>query len=127
MSVDTHTFGVHVRFVLSRKFIAKLHVLFDSSTFEELVEYLTLHPLNGSVIRGLNGVRKMRFADKLHGIGKQGGLRIIYSYEPSRRLVIIYIAYRKRDQSDLLPHQRDYIQSFSHIDIAESFQWHSAQ
>ena len=90
--MGTSSFGVHLRFVFSRKFVAKLHELFTPSSFEELLEFLALHPFNGSVIQGMNGVRKMRFGDKLRRVGKRSGLRIIYSYEPNSRLVIVYIA-----------------------------------
>ena len=60
---------------------------------EEILQYLTdeeyrefqnillIHPEAGKIISGSNGLRKIRW--KLQGMGKRGGLRIIYYWDVS--------------------------------------------
>ena len=51
----------------------------------ELLEILTHNPTRGSVVRGLNGVRKLRFADRVH----QSGTRVMYKYVPRKAVIIL--------------------------------------
>ena len=60
-----------------------LPLYLDDDEYAELQQYLMLHPETGEVVRGSGGVRKLRWARA--GMGKRGGLRVIYylKLEPS--------------------------------------------
>ena len=78
---------------------------------EEILQYLTdeeyrefqnillMHPEAGKIISGSNGLRKIRW--KLQGMGKRGGLRIIYYWDVSEDSIYLLLPYRKRTKDDL--------------------------
>jgi hypothetical protein len=102
-----------MQFVFSQQFHARLSQYFTQESLMELLEMLTRNPTRGRVVRGLQGVRKLRFADRLHRSGARGGLRVIYKYVPRNATFILYLVYRKSDQDDLLPRQRREIMSMT--------------
>lgn len=55
----------------------------DDGEYAELQQHLILNPKSGDVVPGSGGVRKLRW--RRQGMGKRGGLRIIYyvTYEPN--------------------------------------------
>jgi hypothetical protein len=106
-----------MHFKLSISFHSSLKRYFTASSLEEQSVILTRNPLGGFVIPQLKGARKLRFPDRMRNIGTRGGLRIVYRFMPHRKLIVLYLAYRKTDQSDLLPHQREYILNFSNADL----------
>lgn len=56
-------------------------------------------PEAGSVIRGTNGLRKIRFG--YGGRGKSGGGRTIYYVMLDEEIVYLLVAYAKADKEDL--------------------------
>jgi hypothetical protein len=69
-----------------------------------LEDAILLDPEAGAVIKGLKGVRKIRFA--LGAKGKRGGGRAIYLVVRVRDAVYLLLAYGKSDQKDLSSAQR---------------------
>lgn len=65
---------------------------------------LARNPDAGDVIKGLGGVRKVRFAMK--GRGKSGGGRAVYLVLRSEEAVYLLLAYDKTVQADLSQAQR---------------------
>jgi hypothetical protein len=63
-------------FIESTAFERVRDVYLDDDEYAELQEYLMEHPEAGDVIRGSGGVRKLRW--KRAGMGKRGGLRVLY-------------------------------------------------
>ena len=63
-------------FIESSVFERICPVYLDDDEYAELQEHLILNPEGGEVVRGSGGVRKLRWARA--GMGKRGGLRIIY-------------------------------------------------
>jgi hypothetical protein len=53
------------------------------------------------VIRGAHGIRKVRFAIPSRGVGKRGGLRVIYYYHVPGGEVILLDLYTKSQQDSL--------------------------
>jgi mRNA-degrading endonuclease RelE of RelBE toxin-antitoxin system len=96
---------------------------FTEQTLGELLSKLAQSPAVGKLIPGYNGVRKMRFPDRIYRRGQRGGLRIIYDYDSNDDVILLYFAYRKTEQSDILPHQRDYIQQIQITDLTEGDLW----
>ena len=70
----------------------------------ELIEALARDPLAGALIRGLGGIRKLRFAPK--GRGKSGAFRVVYFVLTDELPVLALLLYGKNEQSDLSPAQR---------------------
>jgi hypothetical protein len=70
----------------------------------ELQNELLRNPLQGDIIQGTGGCRKMRFADVYRGKGKRGGCRIIYFLEGERCYLLDIFG--KNEASDLSPAQK---------------------
>jgi hypothetical protein len=51
-------------------------VYLDDDEYRELQQQLMLHPEAGELVPGSGGVRKLRWSRS--GMGKRGGLRVIY-------------------------------------------------
>ena len=78
--------------------------LFDQNERRELIDYLAEHPLAGDEIPGTGGVRKMRFGAS--GLGKRGGVRVIYFFGGEEVPVYALLAYSKSGKTDLNPGER---------------------
>lgn len=70
----------------------------------ELVDYLAHHPEAGDLIPGTGGVRKLRWGRS--GIGKRGGVRVIYFYYRPDCPLYLLLAYAKAQASDLDPQEK---------------------
>ena len=81
---------------------AKLKV--TDTELDALETEIAVNPQVGDVIRGLKGVRKIRFA--LAGKGKRGGGRCIYLVLAIEGTIYLLLAYAKSKQTDLSPKQR---------------------
>jgi hypothetical protein len=75
-----------------------------------LDDAVAAHPEAGDVIKGLKGVRTLRFA--MGGRGKRGGGRAIYLVLRVRDAAYLLLAYAKNDQADLSAAQRKAILAF---------------
>ena len=64
-----------------------------------IVQGIANNPLAGDVIRGLDGMRKARFA--FGGRGKSGGGRVIYFLQLDAETVLLLTAYAKNEKADL--------------------------
>ena len=58
-----------------------------------------LRPEQGSLIKGSGGLRKVQWAGT--GVGKRGGLRIIYYWAPAEPAFYMLYVYAKNEQGDL--------------------------
>lgn len=65
---------------------------------------IVLNPEAGDVIKGLGGVRKIRFG--FGGRGKRGGGRCVYLVIVVEDSIYLLLAYGKLDQADLTQRQR---------------------
>ena len=63
------------------------------------------HPLEGDLIVGTGGLRKLRWGGK--GRGKRSGYRVIYYYTGEALPVYLLAIYPKAQQVDLTPQQRE--------------------
>ena len=60
---------------------------------DEFVDFISRRPKAGDVIPGTRALRKVRWQRK--GIGKRGGIRIIYFMQNERSQVVLLMAYAK--------------------------------
>jgi len=63
-------------FIESSAFEAVRPVYLDDDEFAELQQFMMRNPESGQLVPGSGGVRKLRW--KRAGMGKRGGLRVIY-------------------------------------------------
>jgi hypothetical protein len=84
-------------FIESTTFERIREVYLDDDEYRELQQYLMEHPAAGDVIRGSGGVRKLRW--RRSGIGKRGGLRLIYfvRYQPNEVWMLTLYAKARHD------------------------------
>lgn len=92
-----------MRFVETPVFTRVITRLLDEDSYRDLQVALMLRPGQGPLIRGGGGLRKLRWARP--GVGKRGGLRVIYYWAPAERAFYMLYAYAKNEQGDLTPAQ----------------------
>jgi hypothetical protein len=71
---------------------------------QELIDYVTHHPLMGDVIPGTGGVRKLRWG--LQGRGKRGGARVIYFFWNESMPIFLLAAFAKNERVDLTQREK---------------------
>ena len=84
-------------FVESSIFERYLPNYLDDDEYGELQQHLMLYPEAGELVRGSGGVRKLRWARP--GMGKRGGLRIIYyvQFEPNEFWMLTLYSKSRKD------------------------------
>lgn len=70
-----------------------IELYLDEESFSELKAYLANYPDAGDVIPGSGGVRKLRWARA--GMGKRGGLRVIYFARLKQGELVLLTIYAK--------------------------------
>jgi hypothetical protein len=88
-----------VIFIEDHEFQKRRERLLVEDEFFELLDWLAVHPGRGSVIRGSGGLRKVRWAAK--GLGKRGGIRIIYFWWLVSDRILLLDIYAKSEKEDL--------------------------
>jgi hypothetical protein len=73
--------------------------LWSESERLEFVSWLALNPTAGDVIPGTGGCRKVRWARQ--GMGKQGGVRIVYFNFNEAGVLLLLAIYAKSAQSNI--------------------------
>jgi hypothetical protein len=92
-----------MRFVETLVFTKRVKELLPDEDYRALQIALLLRPEQGSLIKGGAGLRKVRWAPR--GLGKRGGLRVIYFWQPVEQAFYMLFAYAKTEQEDLTPDQ----------------------
>lgn len=90
------------------KGISKLQVTADE--LQALETDIIANPQAGDVIKGLKGIRKIRFSHG--GRGKRGGGRCIYLVLTLADRIYLLLAYGKSQQTDLSTKQRKDLLAF---------------
>ncbi len=92
-----------MRFVETPVFTKRVKELLLDEDYRALQIALLLRPEQGPVIKGGAGLRKVRWAPR--GVGKRGGVRVIYFWQPADQAFYMLFAYAKTEQEDLTPDQ----------------------
>ena len=92
-----------MRFVETPVFTKRLKELLADEDYRTLQIALLLRPEQGPLIKGGAGLRKVRWAPR--GVGKRGGVRVIYFWRPSDQAFYMLFAYAKIEQEDLTSEQ----------------------
>jgi hypothetical protein len=81
------------------EFIRRADGLLSPGERQQLVSYLAEFPQAGVLIEGAGGVRKLRWARE--GMGKRGGVRVIYYFHSERMPLYLLTAFGKNERADL--------------------------
>jgi len=92
-----------MRFVETAVFTKRVKDLLSDEEYRTLQIALLLRPEQGPLIKGGGGMRKVRWAPK--GVGKRGGVRVIYYWQPDEQVFYMLFVYGKTTQEDLTPDQ----------------------
>jgi hypothetical protein len=92
-----------MRFVETHVFTAVLQRHLGDERYRQLQIALMLRPEQGPIIQGSGGLRKVRWAPA--GVGKRGGVRVIYYWAPGDTVFYMLYIYAKNDQGDLTARQ----------------------
>jgi hypothetical protein len=89
-------------FIESAAFERVRAVYLDDDEYAELQQFMIENPEAGDVVRESGGVRKLRWKRK--GMGKRGGLRVIYfvRYQPNEFWLLTL--YAKANQENIPAH-----------------------
>lgn len=82
------------------EFIKRTEALMDPSSRKEFIDFIAKNPLEGDLIPGTGGVRKIRWASCAHQ-GKRGGVRVIYYYHDEDIPIFLFTAYAKNQKANL--------------------------
>lgn len=97
-------------------FTRRMQEFFSDDEYRELQTEIIANPDIGKVIPGSGGIRKMRWRKK--GIGKRGGLRILYYWFIQPKKILMLFAYQKNVQEDI---SKDQLKTLRKI-IEEEYQ-----
>jgi hypothetical protein len=86
-------------FIESASFERVRAVYLDDDEYAELQQFMMKDPEAGDIVRESGGVRKLRWKHK--GMGKRGGLRVIYfvRYQPNEFWMLTLYAKAKQDNA----------------------------
>lgn len=71
---------------------------------ESVFDHVARYPLEGVLIKGAGGLRKLRIG--LEGRGKRGGGRVVYWFHSSGFPIVLLAMFAKNEASDLTAKER---------------------
>jgi len=86
-------------FIETALFTSLLPDYLSDEEYRELQNYLAEHPEAGNLIKGSGGIRKVRWARS--GMGKSGGVRVIYYWAKSREQIYMLSIYSKSERENI--------------------------
>ena len=92
-----------MRFIETPIFTASLRKHLDDEAYRALQLALVLRPEQGALIRGGEGLRKLRWGAE--GRGKRGGVRTIYYWAVEDDVCFMLFMFAKNEQDDLTQKQ----------------------
>lgn len=100
------------------EFIRKSERLLDAEERDSVVNHIARNPRTGALIRGTGGIRKVRWARK--GMGKSGGVRIIYFFYNENIPVFLLTAFGKNEKTNLTKAERNELAKLTTL-LAKSY------
>ncbi|KAA3654123.1 MAG: hypothetical protein DWQ10_17990 [Calditrichaeota bacterium] len=91
-------------------FTQKLKNLLSDDDYRNLQNTIIANPEAGNIIRGSNGLRKIRWTRQ--GSGKSGGVRVIYYWLKPKKIIIVLLLYPKNEQDNLTQEQLKILSNF---------------
>jgi mRNA-degrading endonuclease RelE of RelBE toxin-antitoxin system len=88
-------------FVETLLFTARWDRRLADEDLRRLQNWLMEDPLRGDPIPGCGLLRKIRFADRSRGLGKRGGVRVLYVFTPEASRIDLVTVYGKDEKDNL--------------------------
>ncbi len=88
-----------MEFIETPTFTKLILELLTDDAYLEIQRVLVENPEKGDIIKGGGGIRKLRH--NLPGVGKSGGIRIIYYWVKDNDQIFMLLAYPKSKKDDL--------------------------
>jgi hypothetical protein len=85
----------------------------SDEAYADFQSELAEQPEKGAVIPGASPLRKLRWGDKRRGMGKRGGLRVIYIHIPDLRVLFMLDVYGKDEADDLTGGEKKELQTLA--------------
>ena len=90
---------MYATLIHTRQFDGMIHGLLSEDELAILEYWIAANPEGHPVVPGAGGVRKARWARR--GMGKRGGIRVIYYYSVRHQVALFIAAYAKNVQENL--------------------------
>lgn len=87
------------------EFIKQARESMSDKMRNDFVDYIAKNPLEGALIQGTGGARKIRWQSNEH-TGKRGGTRIIYYYHDEDIPIFLFTAYKKNQRENIAPAEK---------------------
>jgi RelE toxin of RelE / RelB toxin-antitoxin system len=84
-------------------YLSRARKLMSEDERDRVIDIVAATPLEGDLIPGSGGLRKLRIP--LEGRGKRGGGRVIYWFQAARTPAVLLFVFAKNEASDLTPDQ----------------------
>ena len=91
-----------VEFIEATAFTKYVYEYLSDDEYLGLQSFLLQYPEAGKVVPGSGGVRKVRWA--MSGIGKSGGVRVIYYFKRKEDEIWLLTIYSKSEVEDIPAH-----------------------
>jgi mRNA-degrading endonuclease RelE of RelBE toxin-antitoxin system len=92
------------------EFIKQAEKYMDSISHKAFIDFIAANPLQGNLIQGTGGARKIRWASNAYG-GKRGGVRVIYYYYSPDIPIFLFTAYGKNVKDNLTMREKGELKS----------------
>jgi RelE toxin of RelE / RelB toxin-antitoxin system len=102
--------GVPLTVVETPQFARQAGDLWTDAERQEFVDYIARNPETGDVIPDTGGVRKVRW--RRRGMGKRGGVRVIYFYYNPTTPLFLLMVYAKAMRDDVTPDAKKAVAEF---------------
>ncbi|CNK70044.1 Uncharacterized protein conserved in bacteria [Yersinia enterocolitica] len=104
MMEENKSVSVMFTFIELSGFSKRRQALLTDDEFREFQETIINDPEVGDTIAGTGGFRKVRW--NRQGMGKRGGVRIIYYTVPRKGRIYLALVYPKNEQDNLTEEQK---------------------
>jgi hypothetical protein len=112
IGVYTHKVpGVPITVVETAQFLRQAAAVWTEAERGEFVDYIARTPEAGDVIPDTGGVRKVRW--RRRGMGKQGGVRVIYFYHNRATPLFLLMVYAKAVREDVTAEAKKAVAEFA--------------
>jgi hypothetical protein len=102
--------NVPVSVVETPQFVRQADDVWGEAERLEFVDYIARNPEVGDVIQDTGGVRKIRW--RRQGMGKRGGVRVIYFYHNPVTPLFLLMVYAKAVREDVAPDAKKALAEF---------------
>ncbi len=84
-------------------FQRKADSIWSDGDREDFILHVSANPFSGDVVPGTGGVRKIRWSQD--GMGKRGGVRVIYFYRAASDEIWLLKMYTKNERENIPAHE----------------------